>query len=119
MAAEVSRGLGRHGWAQWRSSANGVGYFVGDGEVQMPGRRKRSESRSIWSFDLAKTFERVSLLVVWASATHFNFPWEDTVRMLFGYLEQKRRVQFEGCVAEPLRVEMELLAVCAFCCRTT
>ena len=27
--------------------------------------------------DLAKAFERVSLLVVWAWATHFSFPKED------------------------------------------
>ena len=52
--------------------------------------------------DLAKAFERVSLLVVWAWATHFSFP-RKILRVLCGYFEHQRRVQFEGCVAEPLQ----------------
>ena len=51
--------------------------------------------------DLPKTFERVSLLVVWAWATHFSFP-RKILRVLCGYFEHQRRVQFEGCVGEPL-----------------
>ena len=64
--------------------------------------------------DLAKALERVSLPVVWARATHFSFP-RKILRVLCGYFEH-RRVQFEGCAAEPLdhyhlaRVEVELLA---------
>ena len=57
---------------------------------------------------LAKAFERVSLLVVWAKATHFSFPRK---RLLVsnGYLEHQRRVQFEGCVAEPLQTMTAIL----------
>ena len=51
--------------------------------------------------DLAKALERVRLLVVWARATHFCFP-RKTLRVLCGYFERQRRVQFEGCAAEPL-----------------
>ena len=36
--------------------------------------------------DLAKAFERVSLPVVWAWATHFSFT-RKTLRVLCGYLE--------------------------------
>ena len=49
---------------------------------------------------LAKAFERVSLPEVWAWATHLSFP-RKILRVLCGYFEQ-RRVQFEGCAAEPL-----------------
>ena len=46
--------------------------------------------------DLAEAFERVSLLLVCAWATHFCFP-RKILRVLCGYFEQ-----FEGCAAEPL-----------------
>ena len=36
--------------------------------------------------DLAKAFERVSLLVVWAWATHFSFP-KKILRVFCGYFE--------------------------------
>ena len=52
--------------------------------------------------DLAKAFERVSLPVVWAWATHFSFSTQ-VLRLLCGYFEHQRRVQFEGCAAEPLK----------------
>ena len=51
--------------------------------------------------DLAKAFERVSLFVVWAWATHFSFP-RKILRVLCGYFEDQRRVLFQGCAAEPL-----------------
>ena len=35
-------------------------------------------------------------------ATQFCFP-RKILRVLFGYFEHQRRVQFEGCVAEPLQ----------------
>ena len=56
----------------------------------------------------ATAFERVGLPVVWAWATHFSFPRE-TLRVLCGYFEHQRRVQFEGCVAEPLRTITAIL----------
>ena len=51
--------------------------------------------------DLTKAFERVSHPVVLAWATHFSFP-RKILRLLCDYFERQRRVQFEGCAAEPL-----------------
>ena len=51
--------------------------------------------------DLAKAFERVSFPVVWAWATHFSFP-RKILRVLCGFFEHQRRVQFEGWVAKPV-----------------
>ena len=51
--------------------------------------------------DLAKAFERVSFPLVWAWATAFQLP-RKILRVLCGYFEHQRRVQFEGCAAEPL-----------------
>ena len=50
---------------------------------------------------LVLDLERVSLPVVWAWATHLSFP-RKILRVLCGYFEHQRRVQFEGCAAEPL-----------------
>ena len=58
--------------------------------------------------DLAKGFGRVSLPVVWAWATHFAFR-RKILRVLRGYFEQERRVQFEGCAAEPLQTITAIL----------
>ena len=58
--------------------------------------------------DLAKAFERVSLPVVWAWSTHFSFP-RKILRVLCGYFEHQRRVQFEGCVAGPRRTITAIL----------
>ena len=52
--------------------------------------------------DLAKAFDRVSFFVVWAWATHFSFPRKILRVLCCGYSEHQRRVQFEGCAAEPL-----------------
>ena len=57
---------------------------------------------------LAKAFERVSLPVVWAWATHFSFP-RKILRVLRGYFEHQRRVQFEGCAAESQRTITAIL----------
>ena len=65
--------------------------------------------------DWAKAFERVSLLVVWAWATHFCFP-RKILRVLCGYFEHQRRVQFEGCVAEPLNTITAILPGSTWSC---
>ena len=52
--------------------------------------------------DLAKAFER------WAWATHFNF-LRKILRVLCGYFEHQRRVQFESCVAEPFQTITAIL----------
>ena len=71
--------------------------------------------------DLAKAFERVSLPMTWAWATHLSFP-RKILPVLCGYFEHQRRVQVEGGVAEPLQtitailptVQVELFA--STCC---
>ena len=52
--------------------------------------------------DLAKTFERVSLPVVWAWTTHSNVPRKFLI-VLCVYFEHQRRVQFEAFLAEQLQ----------------
>ena len=51
---------------------------------------------------LVEAFERVSLPVARAWATHFSSP-RKILRVICGYFEHQRRVQFEGCVGEQLR----------------
>ena len=58
--------------------------------------------------DLAKAFKRVSLPVVWAWAMHLSFPRKIS-RVLCGYFEHQRRVQFEGCLAVPLHTITAIL----------
>ena len=58
--------------------------------------------------DLAKAFEQVSLPVVGAWATHFSVP-RKILRVVCGCFEHQRRVQFEGCAAEPLRTITSIL----------
>ena len=72
-------------------------------EMERFNGRAKAEDRGAVALvpDLAKAFERVSLPVVWAWATHFSFP-RKILRVLCGYFEHQRRVQFEGCAAEPL-----------------
>ena len=70
--------------------------------------RAEDEDLGAVAVDLAKAFERVSLPVVRAWATHFSFP-KKILRVLCGYFEHQMRVQFEGCVAEPLQTNMAIL----------
>ena len=65
--------------------------------------------------DLTKAFERVSLPVAWAWATHFDFP-KKILRVLCGYFEHQRRVQFEGRVAEPLQTITAMLPGSTWSC---
>ena len=64
------------------------------------GKAKAEEQGAVaLVLDLAKAFERVSIPVVWAWATHFSFP-RKILQVLCGYFEHQRRVQFEGGAAE-------------------
>ena len=47
MATEVSCGLGRYRWPKLRSSTNSLGNLDGDGEVQIPSRRRRCGSSGL------------------------------------------------------------------------
>ena len=61
---------------------------------RVSGKAKAEDQGAVaLDLDLAKAFERVSLPVVWAWATHFIFPRK---RVLCGCFEHQRRVQFEG-----------------------
>ena len=122
VAAEVPSGVGRYRWQKWRSSANGVGNSDGDGKIWWERKGRSSKSGQLWSW----TWQRPSSgsVVRWfrAWATHISFPEEDLTNTVFLCFEHRRRVQFEGCVAEPLqtitanrtRVEVELFAS-AYC----
>ena len=65
--------------------------------------------------DSAKAFEGVSFFVVRAWATHLSFP-RKIVRVLCGYFERQRRVQFEGCVSEPLHSITSILSGSTWSC---
>ena len=58
--------------------------------------------------DLVKASERVSLPVVSAWATHLSFS-RKMFQVLCDHFEHQRSVQFEGCVAEPLRTITAIL----------
>ena len=105
MAAEVP----------WRSSENCVGGLAGDGVVQIYRAGKEDQGALALVLDLAKAFERVSLPVVWAWATHFSFP-RKILRVLCGCFEDQRRVHFEGCAAEPLRTITAILPKSKWSC---
>ena len=78
--------------------------------------KKEDQGALALVLDLAKAFERVSLPVVWAWATHFSFP-RIILWVLCGHCEHRRRVQFERMCggATPdhygflVRVKVELL----------
>ena len=63
-------------------------------EMQRFNGKAKEEDPLALVLDLAKAFERVSLPVVWAWATHFSFP-RIILWVLCGYFEHRRRVQFE------------------------
>ena len=76
--------------------------------------QKKEEQRAL-ILDLAKAFERVTLLVVSAWATHFSSP-RKILRVFCGYFEHQRKVQFEGCAAEPLRTITVILSGSKWSC---
>ena len=97
-APEVSRWQQRHR-VGWDDAAP-------DGKIRLPCRRDRPRSNHTGAC-LVTALERVSLPVVWP-ATHCNLS-RKVLRVLCGYFEHQRRVQFEGCVAEPLRTITAIL----------
>ena len=75
-------------------------------------QENKNEGGLVLVLDLAKAFERVSLA---AWATRFEFP-RRILRVLCGYFEHQRRVQFEGCVAEPLQTITAILSGSKWSC---
>ena len=77
--------LGRYRWQEWRSPTICVRKF--DGMDRFSGHAKGEDQGAVaLVLDQAKAFDRVSLPVVWAWATHFSFP-RKTSRVLCGYFE--------------------------------
>ena len=72
------------------------------------GRAKEDQGALALVLDLAKALERVSFPVVWAWTTQLSF-LRKISRVPCGYFEHQRRVEFEGCVAEPLQTITAIL----------
>ena len=70
--------------------------------------REEDHGPAAMVLDLAKAFERVSLLAVSAWSAHCSFPGK-MLRVHCAYFEHQRRVQFQGCVAEPLQTITAIL----------
>ena len=105
MAREASGWLGRHG-------RNGrAERTVWETLLEMDKSDRAGETNHgaiTLVLDLAEASERVSRPVVYAWATHFNFS-SKILRVLCGYFEHQRWVQFEGRVAEPLQTVAAIL----------
>ena len=106
--------------AEMEEPSNSVGNSAGYGKIFWQAKEEYQGALAL-VLDLAKAFERVSLPVVWAWATHFSFP-RKILRVLCGYFEHQRRVQFEGICGgaapdhhgHPARVQVELFASAYF-----
>ena len=102
MAADVPCGLGRQRWQEWRSPTNGVGNSDGDGKIQW--KKQRKTIKEPWSW----TWRRPSSgsVFLWCGPGRRNSVSQGRsceCCAVCGYFEHQRRVQFEGCVAEPLQ----------------
>ena len=120
-APEVAKWQQKYGVDWDATDGSGVGNIDGNGKAQrtvweilmemerLDGRAKAEDQGAVaLVFDLAKAFKRVSLPAVWAWATYFSFT-RKILRVLCGYFEHQRRVQFEGCAAEPLQTNTAIL----------
>ena len=89
-------------------SADSLGKFDGDGEVQITEQEKNDWEQWHW----CRTWRGPSSgsVSLWCGpgATHFSSP-RKLLRVLCGNFEHQRRMQFEGCVAEPLRTITAIL----------
>ena len=107
-ARQVSRWQERHrlGWDATDGHNGGAERTVWENVLDMESFDYRAGEKDqgaiMLVLDLTQSLERVSLLVAWAWATHFNFA-RNILRVPCGQFEHQRCVQFEGCVAEPLQ----------------
>ena len=69
---------------------------------------EQNQGTSTLVLDSATALDRVSLPIVCAWATHFDFT-RTMLRVLCGYFEHRRCVHVEGCVAEPLQTITAIL----------
>ena len=86
---ELHKQCGKYGW-KWE---------------RFYGKAKEDDQGAV-VVDLATPFERVSFLLVWAWATHFSFP-RKILRVLCGYFEHQKRVQFKRDMAEMAKKVMK------------
>ena len=70
----------------------------------------------LWCWTWQKAFERVSLPVVWAWATHLSFQERKILWVQCRKFEHQRRVQFERCAVEPLRTITAILPESKWSC---
>ena len=108
---------------QWRSPTNCVRNF--DGMDRFSGHAKGVDQGAVaLVLDQAKVFERVSLPVVWAWATHFSFPRKTSrvLLWLFRATEEGAVRRMCGRAATNLhghfaRIPSGVACCCALCCR--
>ena len=79
-----------------------MGNIDGDGADLTGKRRKKINGQLPWYWP-CRRLSRECVSLWWTRATHFSFP-RKILRVLCGYFEHQRRVRFEGCAAEPLRI---------------
>ena len=97
-AAEVSSGLGRYRWQEWRSPTNRVGDFDGDGKILLKKQKKKIKERWRWFW----TWRRPSSVSasLWSGlGRRISFSQERSCEC-FAVFFERQRVQFERCAAE-------------------
>ena len=100
--------LGRKRRQKWRSPTNGVGNSAGDGKIKWQSKGRRSRSLGPRA-GIGEAFERVILPPCGLGlGDALQFPKEESCGCFVGF-EHQRRVQFEGCVAKPLRTITAIL----------
>ena len=103
MAGESSRWVGMLLTGRMEGQSALYGRHCSTSKDMISVQAKRDQGAITFSLDVADACERVSLPVVWAWATHFDF-LREILRVLCGLFRiSQRRVQFEGCVAGPLQ----------------
>ena len=75
--------------------------LIVDGKMQRQSKRRGSRGFSFGSGSGEGIWTGQSFCGLGLGAAHFSFP-RKVLRVLCGYFEHQRRVQFEGCAGEPL-----------------
>ena len=85
-------------------ATNSLGKSDGDGEVQIPssGRRSGSSGLGVGPGERPRADQS-------SCGDALQLPKEDLASVVRVYFEHQKRVQFEGCVAEPLRTSTAIL----------
>ena len=98
----------RYRWRKWRSSTNSLGNFDGHGELQISSGRRRFGEWWPWFWTRRRPSSASASL--WFGPGRRTSASHGRSRGRFGgYFEHQRRLQFEGCVAEPLQTITAIL----------